>query len=137
MAAVMSTSSPSVITYHRSWKSSGRALRTISCERCFIDGHCSDIQPVLLLSSLTLPSPTFLPLSSSWMSQDRLPSTADTGKIQIIAFNPPKKDGVSRGQGLLQRVGWLCVLRAALSTTHTHLHDNPHPAPQKLHYNHT
>ena len=88
------------------------------------DALVLDIQPVLLLSSHTLPSPTFLPPSSSWMSQDRLPSTADTGKIQIIAFNPPKKDGVSRGQGHPTTAeSWMALCPAGC------FEHNPHPPP--------
>ena len=140
MAAVTSTSSPSVIAYHHGWKSSGRALRTISCERCFSVGHCSQTFNLFCFS----PPPPYPPPPSCcspalgcdetdfqvWQTQERSGSLLST---------LPRKTGFQEDGDilLLQRVGWLCVLRAALSATHTHLHDNPHPAPQKLHDNHT
>ena len=115
-----------------SWKSSGRALRTISCERWFsVKTFLIDFQPVLRPRPSPLP---FLLLSSSQMSEDRFSSRADTREIQsetaLPTTLPRRTDGVSRGQGhptTAERV--LCVLQAALSATHTHLHDGTRPPP--------
>ena len=113
-------------------KSSGRALRTISCERWFsVKTFLIDFQPVLRPRPSPLP---FLLLSSSQMSEDRFSSRADTREIQsetaLPTTLPRRTDGVSRGQGhptTAERV--LCVLQAALSATHTHLHDGTRPPP--------